>query len=416
MKSTFLLFSVMMMCSVSPCIQATVATTQPPAVIKKNYIQQGTYGGEKGAEVFKVKSEYAIQWATHMIAFLVTRSHNENKPLRSYYAELIGAKDTGLAKFRRDIAFETDTQSKDVFGAFRIKDTPHLLDYTPIRKSWHDDVADCFVDLLAHLDKTDTDHIVHLRSARSSNDFHVVNQDHCLDDKNIPFSRDILINHYKYDPEELTDERVVKIAQHEAVSMDELFFGPPSADIKRDLRLLQRKKDELRILKYAMRLKVGDRMVPISVIYGLFQSDPNKSNGVTQTYIDKLSKKSHFIVMHTAKEYVETLMKLSEEFWEKAVLRQRTDVDGIKEDLANVFFIQTHAMPYSRGSEAITKWVIEAVARYHGWTLVYPEEYGFQSPFHTTIDDFVMDFVRRVTLVPYVGSQQVAPVNMIPAA
>ena len=399
----------------------------PAQPVTKKYIQQVTYGGEKGGEVFKMQSEYAIQWATHMIDFLRNRAHVENKPLRSYYVEFLGDTDTGLAKFRRDIAFKTDTSSKEAFGVLRVKDTGHLLDYTPIRLSWHDDIAAYFSDLLKHLDKTDTDHIVHLKSERSHNDLHVVSQDYCLNENDIPFSRDILVNHYKYDHVDLTDAEVKKIAQLEAVSMDELFFGPPNGEIKRDLRILQRQKEALKILKYQMKLKIGDRMIPISIIYGLFQTDQSKPNGVTQTHIDKIKNKSHFIVMHTTKDFIEMLMQVVEGYWEKSILCAHTDVNGIKENLANIFYIQTHAMPYSRGSEAMTKWVLEAVARFHGWTIVYPNGYGFQSPFHSTIDDFVNDFVSSVNFVPYMApqvaesqqtmpvAQQMMPTAMIPA-
>jgi hypothetical protein len=410
MKISFLRFIVVFVCFYAVCQHAN-ATTQQTSPVKKDYIQQVTYGGEKGAEVFKLESEYAIQWATNAIGFLLQRSQAENKPLRSYYKEFAGDTDTGLAKFRRDIAFKTGTGSKEAFGVLRIKDTGHLLDYTPIRKSWHDDVADYFSELLSHLDPKMTDHIVHLRSDRSHNDLHVVDQKYCLDDKNIPFSRDILINHYKYSPEELTDEKVLKFAQLEAVSMDELFFGPPNGEIKRDLRVLP--KEALKILKYQMKLKIGDQMIPISIIYGLFQADQSKVNGVTPQSINKIKKKSHFIVMHAPKDYIEILMNTVEDYWEKAVLCAHADVDGIKTNLANLFYIQTHAMPYSRGSEAMTKWILEAVARFHGWTIEYPENYGFQSPFHSTIDDFVTDFMKCVKFIPYMAPQHMVPQQVV---
>jgi hypothetical protein len=64
-------------------------------------------------------------------------------------------------------------------------------------------------------------------------------------------------------------------------------------------------------------------------------------------------------------------------------------------------------MPYSRGSEAMTKWILEAIARFHGWTVVYPEEYGFQDPFQLTIDDFVTEFHAKVQLAPYIMKHEV---------
>ncbi len=416
MKIKFRLIVAVYICLAAVHVRAD-APVQTSTPVKKDYIQQVTYGGDKGAEVFKLESEYAIQWATNAIGFLLQRSQAENKPLRSYYKEFSGDTDTGLAKFRRDIAFKTDTSSKEAFGVLRLRDTGHLLDYTPIRKSWHDDIASYFSELLSHLDQKKTDHIVHLKSDRSHNDLHVVDQKYCLDDKNIPFSRDILVKHYKYNPSELTDEKVLKFAQLEAVSMDELFFGPPNGEIKRDLRVLPKKA--LKILKYQMKLKLGDQMIPISIIYGLFQADQSKANGITQQSIAKIQQKSHFIVMHAPKDYIEILMNAVEEYWEKAVLCTHADVDGIKGNLANLFYIQTHAMPYSRGSEAMTKWILEAVARFHGWTIEYPENYGFQSPFHSTIDDFVIDFVKRVKFVPYMApqhvmSQQAAQQQMMP--
>jgi hypothetical protein len=383
---------------------------KPPEAAKKNYIFQSVYGGDKAVDIFKNRSEQAIQWALNSIIALVIQSQNENKPLRSYYTDFLGDQDKGLGKFRRDIAFETGTNSKDVFGIHRLKDTGHLLDYTPIRISWRDDLVSYFTDLLKHLNQSENDHIVHLKSMRSHNDLHIVDQDYCLDENNIPLSREILINHYKYDPAGLTDDIVKELAMHEAISMDELFFGPPSSEIKRDLRTLQRNKNALKILKYQMKLKIGENMVPISVIYGMFQADTLKQNGVSDASIEKMTEKSHFIVMHTPRKNVPTLMQEVELYFENAIQCAHNDITAIKTNLANLFYIQSHAMPFSRGSEAITKWILEVVARYHGYTIVYPADYPFQSPFHSTIDDFVNDFVQRVQFAAYLGN-----VNQVPA-
>ena len=115
----------------------------------------------------------------------------------------------------------------------------------------------------------------------------------------------------------------------------------------------------------------------------------------------RLTQKSFFLVSHTPREYITILVDLAAEYWEKAILRDKKDVNGIKEDLGSLLYIQAHAMPFLRGSEAINKWVIESVARHHGFTINYPKHYTFQKPFFTTMDEFVDDFksaMRFVTL------------------
>ena len=367
-------------------------------------MQPALYGGDKGHEIFSARTTEAIKWGTQAITDLINQARSNQKALRTFYGQFLGEETYGLGKFRRDIAFETNSPSKEAFGQLRTKDANSFLEFTPVRTKWHDDICSFFKNVLSHLLPTNVDNIVHLISPRSQNNLYVVNQEFCLDENNIAHTRNILAQHYKYNINELTDDAVIKIAQHESISLDKLFYSLPNTNLERFIRTQQRQPNGLYILKFEMKLNLNSQIIPISTIYGVFQPDTQKPNGITTVSLNRIAEKSFFLVTHAPKMHVNALMEFCAEYWEKAIFRDRNDINGIAEDLANLFYIQTHAMPYTRGSEAMTKWVVEIIARYHGLTLTYPENYGFQKPFLMTIDDFVNDFKAQIRLTPALGA------------
>ncbi len=357
------------------------------------------YGNEKGHKLFLSQSEDAINWAQKSISMYVKRALNGKKALHSYFSEFLGDETTGLAKFRHEIAVKTNSRSKDSFGRLRAKDTKFLLEFSPVRGQWHNEMNVFMRTKLSTLDAQQDHNIVYIKSNRSYQSLYLVHQKNCLDESNLEHARDILINHYKYDPKYLNDERLVRLARHESESLDILFFNVPNAKAKRFIRMEQRHEDGLKVIRLDMHLVIKDARVPTSTVYGVFKPDASRKNGVSPVSLDMLSQKSFYIVSHTPREYINMLTEVCAEYWEKAILRDKKDVAGIKEDLANIMYIQTHAMPYLRGSEAIVKWVVESVARYHGFTIQYPKDFVFQKPFYTTIDDFVDEFKSEIQFI-----------------
>ncbi len=390
--------------NVPPQIMPAIVSASMASPKISVYMQPALYGGDKGHEIFSVRTNEAIKWGVHAIADFINQARSNQKALRILYGQFLGEEAYGLGKFRRDIAFETNSPSKEAFGQLRTKDTNSFLEFTPVRTKWHDDICSFFKDVLSHLLPTYVDNIVHLTSSRSQNNLYVVNQEFCLDENNIAHTRNILAQHYKYNINELTDDAVIKIAQHESISLDKLFYSLPNTSLERFIRTQQRQPNGLYILKFEMKLNLNNQIIPISTIYGVFQPDVQKPNGITPVSLNRIAEKSFFLVTHAPKTHVNALMEFCAEYWEKAIFRDHSDVNGIAEDLGNLFYIQTHAMPYTRGSEAMTKWVVEIIARYHGLTLTYPENYGFQKPFLMTIDDFVNDFKAQIRLTPALGA------------
>ncbi len=390
MKIKGLILYCLVLCLVC-CVTVFAAKDTKSDQSKKYHL----YGNEKGHKIFMAQSDGAITWGQKSIVMYIRRALNAKKPLHSYFVEFLGDETAGLAKFRHEIAAKTNSRSKDSFGKLRIKDTKFLLEFSPVRAQWHKEMS-----AFMRTKYTQQDHnIVYINSNRSQQILYLVHQKNCLDESNLEHARDILINHYKHDPKYLNDERLLRLARHESESLDILFFNVPNPKAKRFIRMEQRNEDGLKIIRFDMHLVVKDARVPTSTIYGVFKPDASRKNGVSPVSLDMLSQKSFYIVSHTPREYINMLNEVSAEYWEKSILRDKKDVAGIKEDLANIMYIQTHTMPFLRGSEAIIKWVVESVARYHGFTIQYPKDFVFQKPFYTTIDDFVDNFKTTIQFI-----------------
>jgi hypothetical protein len=119
------------------------------------------------------------------------------------------------------------------------------------------------------------------------------------------------------------------------------------------------------------------------------------------TSADVISKLSDCVYMltHTPSENIDTLLGEAEKHWLEAKgCSVERDPSLFKSHIASMYWYFSHAMPYIRGSEAITKWLAELSAQLHGYTIAYSPDYVYRMPFGTKLDEFTDYFVKNADL------------------
>lgn len=104
-----------------------------------------------------------------------------------------------------------------------------------------------------------------------------------------------------------------------------------------------------------------------------------------------------FVIDHCRSNHVESLISLAEQYWIQALRWNKSDGSTyFIQNLAKVFYLQTIAVPYARGSESNAKAQIECIARYHGEELVFSTKLAFRMPFILSPDEFTHYFQKHV--------------------
>ena len=103
------------------------------------------------------------------------------------------------------------------------------------------------------------------------------------------------------------------------------------------------------------------------------------------TYFDKIYDRSH-------QKYRQILL------WNKA----KETPEKLKEHLAGYHWLMAHWMPFARGSAAVTEWMTQALARFHGFKLRFTNKWRSQDQkaLAKLQFDFVKGYVENSTLTP----------------
>ncbi|MDP3372060.1 MAG: hypothetical protein Q8S21_04135 [Candidatus Paracaedibacteraceae bacterium] len=147
--------------------------------------------------------------------------------------------------------------------------------------------------------------------------------------------------------------------------------------------------NKLAQMKWVTNIEINGRSIPASSICALIKMEHDKKE-------KSLLPIPGFVIHHTAKEYINLLMKEAGTSWVCAM----TDMeDRFLHHISRMYWFYNHAMPYTRGSEAIAKWNAQLAAIYHKKMIEFPPDYLFRLPFIMSLDEFTNDFTQRVKLV-----------------
>ncbi len=158
-------------------------------------------------------------------------------------------------------------------------------------------------------------------------------------------------------------------------------------------------KGDLGQFRFSDSTNINGQLVGASRIYALININSNKSIAPKTKWL--LEKTPSFMICHAVGENIKLLQEQAFEHWANAMAVNPADEpDVFLKHIACMFWCRTQAMDFIRGSESITKWLVELTARSFERTIVYPEDYVFRLPFAMSIEEFAMDFMTRVRVQP----------------
>lgn len=138
---------------------------------------------------------------------------------------------------------------------------------------------------------------------------------------------------------------------------------------------------------------INDEEVLTSPIWSLFQFDKDdKGNTIYQLF-------PAYTIEHASYDDSIKLLDTAYLSWLRAIqTNPKSNPSEFLNHIGHLYWFQTHAMPYARGSEAILKWLIELTAQYYHWTILYPDNYEFALPFAMSLHDFLVHWMDNVKI------------------
>jgi hypothetical protein len=165
----------------------------------------------------------------------------------------------------------------------------------------------------------------------------------------------------------------------------------------------------LELFEISNSVVLDDKTVSVSKIYGFVTPVKDASEKINIDMTGRLlGATPHFAILHTrGADNIEALTQAASKEWCAALNLQLSHVPSEEEfkekflpHMARFYWLHTHACPYHRGSEAITKWMVKVAASYYGWEIFYTENFISRFPFYLNMDVFSRFFTDTVTKGP----------------
>ena len=145
----------------------------------------------------------------------------------------------------------------------------------------------------------------------------------------------------------------------------------------------------MRAIKRRLQFDSGE-LIDIGGLYQLCRMRDSGFSIGSGFYLGDILNGCSLLIAHAPTENIQPLITQAGLFFNMALQWDSAgDQKLFLNDIARFFFFQTHAMPYVRGSESITKWVIELLARKHRMNLVYSSEFEARMPFAMEESTFI---------------------------
>ncbi|MBX9805186.1 MAG: hypothetical protein K2Y18_05480 [Alphaproteobacteria bacterium] len=363
------------------------------------------YGGEAGNVIFQRESIKVVDMAAQQIDALVSHCFKKSIRLKNLYVHFLVGKDMkgGLAAQRKKIAQDTKTEDCELFGKPRfgtcLKKGEVQLHVTPIHNDdkpvWHKSTGAFFQDCFKNLPHEVAEKTVDQGNGEKY-DISVIF--YCQ-----------LLDQLKREAEKQTNPITIQTFQAEILNLELLTTKccPGLAVLDLHQALSQGNLQ-------ALRIQLFYKNCPITTLYSWVPGDTsNQYHGVTEANLSRICKTSGFMARHVEYDTPNFLLEDAADYWEKAILwtKGKDQLEQLKDFLARHHYLDSHAMPFDRGSDAVKIWVLQSIVKYHSnkkgdkLELVIadrPNEasLGEKAIITPTIEQYVMYFKKRVTLRP----------------
>lgn len=152
-------------------------------------------------------------------------------------------------------------------------------------------------------------------------------------------------------------------------------------------------------IKFAETVVLEGTEVPISSICGLIEMGSDLI--VPEHAISGLREDAGYLIDHAPATSIKPLMNQAFVHWQNAMLIQPQITRGsFLKEISLYYWYAAHANSYVRGSEAHAKWMVELVARHHGFTFSYAKDFVCRMPFAQSQDDFYRYFMQNTKVEP----------------
>ena len=199
-------------------------------------------------------------------------------------------------------------------------------------------------------------------------------------------------------PETLTSEGAVKvILNKEAMQKlkDKSFETYKKLKIAQAMIEIKPRYDGLKSdwVLATVRLEVNGKMYALSQyltwMYRDFMRDP----------VEKMSEKSVITVIHQDLFLIDVMLKDIANIFERIIKWNGENLRDLKQQVALFEYEFAHAMPFNRGSGAISEWLEMALYRYHGFKMSYDSKKNVNfEALTSTLEQFVKNYDSMIRL------------------
>lgn len=127
----------------------------------------------------------------------------------------------------------------------------------------------------------------------------------------------------------------------------------------------------------------------VTWMYRTFKDDP----------VEHMKERSIISILHQDTFLIKPMLNDIAKVFKEAIEWNRENIKDLKERVALLQYELAHAMPFHRGSAAISEWIEMAIYEFHGYKLTYnPKKMVNLEALTSMLPDFVKNYDSLVTL------------------
>ena len=360
-----------------------------------------TYGGEAGHEIFEAKKAQTIKASAGLLKTM--RSMSKNGEIS---AEDLTKVTNGIANARRKAAQESKSDAADQFGLKRNSRgtyDAHITNTTSderavIRANLGDLVKSALMGILSGVPEAEYVGIDQ-RWRYNGPGFTVefLSNGFCK-----PLSTairaivEVRARSGDIDSKELLEEQML---------LTDVFKHLGSEERVRYFEGLIAKNTVV-AAKLTFFAEMDETKIPLTTCMTLFEGDASTDKGFTEASLNDLGTTAPMSLLHTSKRILPVLEPTLVHFAHRAVNWDGENLDLLRANIVCYRYLSSQAMPYCRGSAAITNWTVAAILQSHGlkedigtWERV--DDYSIAM----SLDGFETAYEENVSITPIDGSQ-----------
>ena len=369
----------------SPALNASVGSSLPETIDIERY------GGKRGDAIFKIHQTDAVQYGADFIASI--------RDARDVTQDDVKKLISDLAKRRGNAAEKANSESADQFGKRRGFQNAealfqcHVTGLTEPRVHMRTEVAKTMKRALTAIMngepgtryvEADSRYVYQVGPVRV--EFLPPNQSYPRSDEQMTTIKLAAMLGDK-DAMELVIENM--LIKH--------MFGNARGDAERFINLVE--EDRCVTAKLTYFANRNGKQIPLTTFMTAFEKANDTLTGLSPETLEEIGTTTVMGALHTESKDISTLEEVAHVFALKAINWDGGNPATLHTSIAILRYYLSHAMPFERGSAAITNWIVGSILKSHGlqenagdWGPI--DDYSMGMPF----TDFLSAYKENVTV------------------